>query len=338
MKKINFKKVPNLITISGKVGSGKDTVERIIQAFMIRGKSPNPHEIHGSLGYEMLNDIELTKRVVSGSEWYGDETYLNKKFADKLKDMVCLLLGCTRKQLEDRDYKENELDSKWDVWRIECDNEISFDGTSLIEGGIFLTKKEAKDFIKEHNIINYTRVYKSKSTPRLILQLLGTECGRQIIHPNIWVNALFSDYTPIHTDHAEGGFEYPRWIITDTRFKNEIDSIEKFNGIRIRINRSKKTSQEWQSKNNKIKVLDPDGWDRKNYQYSWFEELITIEEFNARVFQSTCLMDNNINEKPHQSEIDLDDYNKWDYIIENDGTLLDLVHKVHDILFDLSTK
>ena len=51
----------------------------------------------------------------------------------------------------------------------------------------------------------------------------------------------------------------------------------------------KKTSQEWQEENMKTIVLDPYGWDRTNYQYSWFEEQITLEEYNSRVFQSTCM-------------------------------------------------
>lgn len=51
----------------------------------------------------------------------------------------------------------------------------------------------------------------------------------------------------------------------------------------------KKTSKEWQEENIKTIVLDPDGWDRKNYQYSWFEEQIALDEYNSRVFQSTCM-------------------------------------------------
>ena len=51
----------------------------------------------------------------------------------------------------------------------------------------------------------------------------------------------------------------------------------------------KKTSQQWQEENMKTIVLDPDGWDRTNYQYSWFEEQITLEEYDSRVFKSTCM-------------------------------------------------
>lgn len=39
-----------------------------------------------------------------------------------------------------------------------------------------------------------------------------------------------------------------------------------------------------------VVVLDPDGWDRKNYKYSWYEERITIKEFRGRVMLSTVQM------------------------------------------------
>lgn len=47
-----------------------------------------------------------------------------------------------------------------------------------------------------------------------------------------------------------------------------------------------KTSAEWQEFHAFI-VVDPDGWDRQNYQYSWFEETITWGEFKRRMFRST---------------------------------------------------
>jgi len=50
----------------------------------------------------------------------------------------------------------------------------------------------------------------------------------------------------------------------------------------------KKTSSEW-IKETTIIVYDPDGWDRENYQFSWFEELITKEEFDKRLMGSTVL-------------------------------------------------
>ena len=49
-----------------------------------------------------------------------------------------------------------------------------------------------------------------------------------------------------------------------------------------------KTSKEWQELYPEIKVLDPDGWDRQNFKYSWFEEKISFEEYNNRLMYSTC--------------------------------------------------
>lgn len=48
-----------------------------------------------------------------------------------------------------------------------------------------------------------------------------------------------------------------------------------------------KSSEEWQKQFPNTKVLDPDGWDRKNYQYSWFKEKITLTEYNSRLNRST---------------------------------------------------
>ena len=56
-----------------------------------------------------------------------------------------------------------------------------------------------------------------------------------------------------------------------------------------------KTSQDWFNDAVVInghhlnKVLEPDGWDRKNYQYSWYEEKISFREFIRRCEISTCV-------------------------------------------------
>lgn len=47
-----------------------------------------------------------------------------------------------------------------------------------------------------------------------------------------------------------------------------------------------RTSEEWAVQLG-ADVLDPDGWDRKNFIFSWHEELITREEFDKRYLAST---------------------------------------------------
>lgn len=51
-----------------------------------------------------------------------------------------------------------------------------------------------------------------------------------------------------------------------------------------------KTSEEWQKEglpDGILWIMDPDGWDRQNWKFSWHEEKITREEFNLRVLGST---------------------------------------------------
>ena len=49
-----------------------------------------------------------------------------------------------------------------------------------------------------------------------------------------------------------------------------------------------KTSENWQ-KEADVTVIDPDGWDRINFQYSWFEEKISKQEFEKRVCYSSII-------------------------------------------------
>ena len=52
----------------------------------------------------------------------------------------------------------------------------------------------------------------------------------------------------------------------------------------------KKTSLDWVADmKNPVVILDPDGWDRKNYHFSYCVEKITKEEFNHRLAYSTLM-------------------------------------------------
>ena len=51
----------------------------------------------------------------------------------------------------------------------------------------------------------------------------------------------------------------------------------------------RKSSEEWFKElyDSKIEIIDPDGWDRQNFDYSWFDEKINIIEFEKRLMIST---------------------------------------------------
>jgi hypothetical protein len=92
------------------------------------------------------------------------------------------------------------------------------------------------------------------------------------------VVALFSDYKG--QQNADGSFSHPNWLITDTRFPNELEAAKTHNGITIKIVRE-----------------------------------------SGNTIGTT-----------HASETALDDYTKWDYVVDNNGSLEDLKTQILSIL------
>ena len=263
----------NLIGISGKIGSGKDTVGKILQ--YLNCSPPSLDEINHMIKF-ITDDIYKINLDIASS-------YQIKKFADKLKDIVCILIGCTREQLEDREFKETLLSEEWWYWRSYNDaHSFAYTGQNMD--------------IKYWELV--------KTTPRLLLQLIGTECGRQIIHPNIWVNALFADYNAIGDNLLEGEVRkvreedliYPSWLVTDVRFTNEAKAIKDRGGVVIRVNR-----------------------DKFSYQSDLPESASPIE--HAERGKELHY---------HPSETSLDDYD-FDYVIDNNSDIPSLVEKVKQL-------
>jgi len=273
-----------IIGINGRIGSGKDLVGKIIQYLIWKSKVERREK---PLSTYSLNDFLNKNYDLKGnlSEWQI------KKFADKLKNIVCLLIGCRREQLEDINFKNQELEEGW--WYYKFKDAKSKVGYMTTEQYNYLNKNQ-KDWWEL-----------VKLTPRKLLQLLGTECGRNIIHPNIWINTLFSDYKnfpyQILTDGGQDTAyidKYPNWIITDTRFPNEANAIKEKDGIVIRVER---------------------------------------EEYNPKC--SICGVEASkhlakhgfIKEQLHESETALDNY-PFDYIINNNSDIEHLIEEVRQFL------
>lgn len=251
-----------VIGISGKIGSGKDTVGSIIQYLAI-------DKIRHGVSYETwMTDFYSPGRRNGGWEI--------KKFAYKLKQVVSLLTGCKVEDLEDQGFKNQYLSSEWNIDAIlfgSIETGFKSPGTELVP-----------------------------MTYRHMLQKVGTEAIRNNVHENAWVNALFADYLPKYhggIDPAVGSTTpsdvqvfvgHPKWIITDMRFPNELEAVKKHKGITIRINRSlQKTNNE------------------------------TVD-FVAQHYRNN-----------HPSETALDNA-EFDYVVENDGTIEELIEKIKDIL------
>ena len=270
----------NLYAVSGGIKCGKDLVGEMINYF----GSTNAPSLEGFEYYIKSNEYDV-KAV---------KAYEIKKFADKLKDCVALIIGCTREQLEDQTFKATVLGPQW--WYYKFNHRL-------------LNYREFKKLTKNQQ--EYFELI--KLTPRLILQLLGTEGGRKIIHPDIWVNALFADYKSITNYPIFNGFEdktrpevtFPNWIITDMRFpENEGVAINERNGLRIGIKR-----------NFALRFPEYAHLAYDNDPYMIPDEL---EDVNPKLYKGLN----------HASETSMGDLSWCDIVIENNGTIEELFDKV----------
>jgi hypothetical protein len=309
----------NLIGISGKIGFGKDTVGEIIRFLWdIENTEDGQH-------------LEVEDFIAEPSDVDSSNPYQIKKFADEIKDTVCRWIGCTREQLEDRDFKEKELGEEWDktLWYIQSNhNKLA----------TYLSKEEAEADLSHYDENYNQEVYIAcediTMTPRILLQLLGTECGRQIIHPNIWVNALFADYKGKYlgaTDDMKEPVEmcFPNWIITDVRFPNEAKAIKDRGGIVIRVERNK--NKHFISEGTKpkglvevIRKLDNGEeiewtcfWDYNGWYDSSGVNIPNVLKWEDKIVE-------------HPSETALDNHN-FDYVIDNNGSIEELIEKVKSL-------
>ena len=163
-----------------------------------------------------------------------------------------------------------------------------------------------------------------RMTVRELLQKLGTDAMRDNLHENVWVNALFADYkskrellqadgTWIESDTGEVDFavsiKYPKWIITDMRFPNEMEAIVARGGITIRVVRQ-------YSKEALLKGSSP---------------YIKDEELSKKLAERYKSMSDLPVVNIHPSETALDDHTMH-YDIINDGTIEDLIERVREIL------
>jgi hypothetical protein len=190
----------NLIGISGKIKSGKNTLAHIIQYL----NSP----IQQELNIPYNNDIDYT---------YNSSQWEQKSFATKLKQILSILTGINFEELETQEGKSKYLEKEWWVYKN-------------LDLKKYITQNEYNNLIDSKK--SYYELY--KPTYREYLQMIGTDLFREQLHPDVWINSLFCDYKPIDKDK-----KYPSWIINDVRFINEANKIKELGGIVIRINRER---------------------------------------------------------------------------------------------------
>lgn len=154
--------------------------------------------INGKIGVGKDTVGEIIQKLCATNN--GPEFEI-KKFAGKLKQIASLLTGIPVEKFEDQEFKKTLLGPEW--------------GT---------VNKNVLNSIPAFEDVQFNHLM----SVRELLQKLGTEAMRDGLHTNVWVNALFADYTSTDSN----------WIITDMRFPNEMEAIVARSGITIRVMRS----------------------------------------------------------------------------------------------------
>jgi hypothetical protein len=209
--------------------------------------------------------IGIVGFIGSGKGTVGDilesKGFIKDSFAKPLKDAVSVMFGWPRNLLEG----DTEVSRKW----------------------------------REEPDAYWSEQFQKQFTPRLALQLMGTEAGRNVFHKDIWVISLLN--------RARG----KDVVVTDVRFKNEIDYIQKNGGIVVRV----------------IRGEEPVWYNTALIQNSTdIEKHWLLEDEHELMEQKFPDI--------HSSEWDWIgcDFN---YTINNDGTLQDLGNKIEEMLHKL---
>ena len=191
----------------------------------------------------------------------ADQHFKKLSFADTLKDATAVLFDWPRKLLEGDTPESREFrETKDEFW----------------------SKKFGKDF-----------------TPRMALQLMGTEAGRDVFHKDIW----------IHTTEKQMS-KYARVVIADVRFQNEIKFIQNSGGFVVRVKRGP----------------EPE-WYNTAHKQNMFMQALGVEslDYPEKDFMK------NLYPNVHISEWAWIGTN-FDFLIENDGGIEDLESKVNYML------
>jgi hypothetical protein len=150
-----------------------------------------------------MNTIGILGNIGSGkntvAQYLATQGCIPTSFAGPIKDLCTSVFGWPRDMLEGETDESREFRENIDLY-----------------------------WSKKLGIPNFT--------PRLALQLIGTEVMRDHFHPDIWLNSLEYRVKKLHNENE-------CVVISDVRFKNELDLIKRVGGTTILVQRDERP--EW---------------------------------------------------------------------------------------------
>jgi len=117
-------------------------------------------------------------------------------------------------------------------------------------------------------------------SPRLALQLMGTEAGRDVFHPDLWVHTVMRRCEQ---------FPELNYVIADVRFPNEIKAIRDSGGRVIRVRRG--DDPEWFALARKCNLQNTPELMRNAYPDVHYSEWAWIGSEYDIVMDNNCSLD-----------------------------------------------
>jgi hypothetical protein len=117
-------------------------------------------------------------------------------------------------------------------------------------------------------------------SPRLALQLMGTEAGRDVFHPDLWVHTVLR-----RCEQAS----YNNYVIADVRFPNEINAIVKSGGKVVRVRRGE--DPEWFALARECNIYNKQEIMRNAYPEVHYSEWAWVGLHYDIVMDNNCSLD-----------------------------------------------
>jgi len=115
-------------------------------------------------------------------------------------------------------------------------------------------------------------------SPRLALQLMGTEAGRDVFHPDLWVHTVMRRCRSVIN-----------YVIADVRFPNEINAIKNSGGFIIRVRRG--DDPEWFNLARECNVHNKPEVMRNAYSEVHYSEWAWIGQHYDVVMDNNCTLE-----------------------------------------------
>ena len=192
------------------------------------------------------NDIQYVTFNLEYNLQNQNSQWQKRSFAAKLKQIVCIMTGCSMEQLEDNDFKNTKVPEWLEFYKITYRySSLTITDDAFVICGDNIHNKLSD--LRKNPLISNVEYGRYTATYRELLQYLGIEVFRSQISSDIHINMLFDSYTcqlkgddfaNCCIDEIEGKKEcnhFPNWLISDVRFLNEAKAIKDRGGKIIKI-------------------------------------------------------------------------------------------------------